>query len=67
MTDRNDLYKIVMAFCTAGFIAVAMDYVAHDGLGFSRETIRDAAIPSAGLLATLLAIDYLSRRIRRAD
>jgi hypothetical protein len=56
-----------MAFCTAGFIAVAMDYVAHDGLGFSRETIRDAAILSAGLLATLLAIDYLSRRIRRAD
>jgi hypothetical protein len=63
--NRKNLPTIVLAFCVAGFFALAFGYLAHDGLGFSRQQIRDAAIVSASLLGTLLAVDYLSK-LRRA-
>jgi hypothetical protein len=66
MTNRKDLLTILLGLCFAGYLAIAMGYVAHDGLGLPREQIRYAATISATLLGTLLAIDYLSRKLRSA-
>jgi mannose/fructose/N-acetylgalactosamine-specific phosphotransferase system component IIC len=66
MTNRKDLPTLVLGLCFAGYLAIAMGYVAHDGLGLSRETIRYAAILSAALLGTLLALNYLSKKLQRA-
>lgn len=66
MTNRKDLATIVLALCAAAYLAIAMDYVADVGLGLSGEKIRGAATLSATLLGTLLAVDYLSRKLRRA-
>ena len=67
MTNRKDLPTLVLAICTAGYLAIAMGYVSHDGLGFSREQIRDTATVSATLLGALLAVDFLGRKLRRAN
>jgi hypothetical protein len=66
MTIKKDLPTILLGLCFAGYLAIAMGYVAHDGLGLPSEQIRHAATISATPLGTLLAIDYLSRKLRRA-
>jgi ABC-type Fe3+-siderophore transport system permease subunit len=62
MTNKTDIITILLGLCFAGYLAVAMGYVAHDGLGLPSEQIRLAATISATLLGALLAMDYLSRK-----
>ena len=62
MTNKTDITTILLGLCFAGYLAVAMGYVAHDGLGLPTEQIRLAATISATLLGALLAVDYLSRK-----
>jgi hypothetical protein len=66
MTDRQDFVMIAMAVCVAGYIALAVDYVAHHDLGFSSAHIREAATGTAIVVAALLAIDHFGKKLRRA-
>ena len=44
MTDRQDFVMVAIAVCVAGYIALTLDYVAHQSLGFSSAHIRAAAV-----------------------
>jgi uncharacterized membrane protein len=66
MTDRQDFVMVAIAVCVAGYIALAADYVAHQSLGFSSAHIRAAATGTAIVVASLLAIDYFGKKLRRA-
>jgi hypothetical protein len=66
MTDRQDFVMIAMAVCVAGYIALAVDYFAHHGLGFSSVHIGEAATGTAIVVAWLLAIDHFGKKLRRA-
>jgi hypothetical protein len=66
MTDRRDPVVIAMAVCVAGYIALAIDYVAHQGLGFSSAHIGAAATGTAVIVASVLAVDHFGRKLRGA-
>lgn len=66
MTDRQDFVMVAIAVCVAGYIALAVDYVAHQSLGFSSAHIRAAATGTAIVVASLLAIEYFGKKLRRA-
>jgi hypothetical protein len=65
MTDRQDFVMGAMAVCVAGYIALAVDYFAHQGLGFSSVHIREAATGTAVVMASLLAIEHFGKKLRR--
>ena len=67
MKNRIDFVTLVTAVCVAGYVAVMLDYVANVDLGFSREQIRNTAVITAIVMAMLMAIDFLGKRLGKAD
>ena len=66
MTDRQDFVMVAIAVCVAGYIALTLDYVAHQSLGFSSAHIRAAATGTAIVMASLLAIEHFGKKLRQA-
>ena len=59
MQDDFDFLTIIVAICVAGYVAIMLDYVAHDELGWSLAQVRQCAIGAAivtsiGALASVL-------------
>jgi hypothetical protein len=48
------------------YAAIAMGYVAQNGLGFSLEEIRGAAILTALVLTTAITIEFFGKKLRKA-
>jgi hypothetical protein len=67
MKDRIDFVTLVTAFCVAGYVAIILNYVANVDLGFSGEQIRNAAVITAIVMAMLMAIDFLGKRLSKPD
>ena len=54
------------AIGVAGYVAFTLAYVAQNDFGFSSAQIRSAAIIAAFLVAMLMAIDFLGRKLAKA-
>jgi hypothetical protein len=67
MENRTDFVTVVMALCVAAYAAVTLDYVANVDLGFSCEQIRNTAVITAVVMAMLMAIDFLGKKLGKAD
>lgn len=67
MKSRIDFVTLVTATCVAGYVAVMLDHVANVDLGFSSEQIRNTAVITAIVMAMLMAIDFLGKRLGKAD
>ncbi len=66
MSDDLDLLTIAAATCVAGYIALALSYVANADLGFSCEQIRSGALFAATLIAVSIAIDFFGKALKKA-
>jgi hypothetical protein len=67
MKNRIDFVTVMTALCVAGYVAIMLDHVANVDLGFSREQIRNTAVITAIVMAMLMAIDFLGKRLGKAD
>ena len=67
MKHRIDFVTIVTALCVAGYVAVMLDYVADVDFRFSCAQIRTAAVIAAIVLAMLMAIDFLGKRLGKVN
>ena len=67
MKNRIDFVTIVTALCVAGYVAVTLDYIADVDFGFSGAQIRTTAVIAAIVLAMLMAIDFLGKRLSKAN
>ena len=66
MTSKSDLVTTISAAFVAAYAAVAIGYVARYDLGFSLQEIRDAALVIAVVIATVVAIDFFGKKLRKA-
>ena len=67
MKNRIDFVTIVTSLCVAGYVAVMLDYVADVDFGFSCAQIRNTAVIAAIVLAMLMAIDFLGKRLGKVN
>jgi ABC-type molybdate transport system permease subunit len=67
MENRFDFTTAVVAVCVAGYVAIMLNYVAHDDLGFSLVQIREGAVIAAALLAMPLALHALRTTANKTD
>jgi hypothetical protein len=67
MKNKFDFVTLVTALCVAGYVAIMLDYVADVHLGFSGEQIRDTAVIAALVMAMLMAIEFLGKRLGKPD
>jgi hypothetical protein len=65
MSSRSNFSIVCVAVCLAGYIANTLGSIAHDQLGFPAEYIRDVAMASATVIASLLAIDHFGTKFRK--
>jgi len=66
MKNKFDFVTLVTALCVAGYVAIMLEYVANVDLGFSGE-IRNTAVIGAVVMAMLMAIDFLGKRLGKPD
>lgn len=64
MESKLDVLTIVIAVCVAAYAALGIGYVAR--LGLSVQEIRSAAVLIAGVIATLVGIDFFGKKLRKA-
>ena len=67
MESKFDIVTIVSAVCVAAYVAIAMRYVAHEGLGLSLQEIRSTAVVVATVIAALVAIDFFGKKLGKAE
>jgi formate-dependent nitrite reductase membrane component NrfD len=67
MDDRTDWVSIATAVWLAGYAAMALWYVALFDIGLTREGVRRAATLAAILLAAVVAIDFLVRKLGKRE
>jgi hypothetical protein len=66
MENRFDIVTIASAVCVAGYVAIMLTYVALCDLGFTREQVCSGAMMAAILIAALVAVDFLGKKLRKA-
>jgi hypothetical protein len=66
MEPKLEVVATVSAVCVAAYAALAIRYVARHYLGLSLEEIRGAAVVTAVIIATLIAIDFFGKKLRKA-
>ena len=61
--------RLVLAFLmsvvAAAFTALSLGYIAHYDFGFSREEIRTFALIGATVIATLVAVEFFGKKLRK--
>jgi hypothetical protein len=69
MMDRRQIdafaFMIAVACFTAPMAAAMLGYIAHYNFGLSRPEIRIPAVVGAVVIATLVAINFFCRRLRK--
>jgi hypothetical protein len=63
MESRFELVTIASAVCVAGYVAIALRYVALYNLGLSVEQVRSGAMIVAIIMAALVAIDFFGNKL----
>jgi hypothetical protein len=66
MESRFDLVTIAHAICVAGYVAITLGYVPLYDLGLSCEEVRSGAMIAAILIAALIAVDLLDKKLGKA-
>jgi hypothetical protein len=66
MKNNIDPITLMTALFVAGYVAIMLDHVAIVDLGFSHTQIRNTAVITAIVMAMLMAIDFLSKRLGKA-
>jgi hypothetical protein len=67
MQEEMEPLTVLMAIGVAGYVAIMLAHVARVDLGLSDEHIRIAAIVCAMLIAVAIAVDFLGKRLSRAE
>ena len=67
MNNRIDFVTAMTALWVAGYVALILDYVANVDLGFSGQQIRNTALITAIVMAMLMAINFLGKKLGKAD
>jgi hypothetical protein len=57
--------RIVMSGVGATAVALSLGYIAHYDFGFSREEIRTPALIGATVIATLVAVEFFGKKLRK--
>jgi hypothetical protein len=57
--------RIVMSGVGATAVALSLGYIAHYDFGFSREEIRTFALIGATVIATLVAVEFFGKKLRK--
>jgi hypothetical protein len=55
----------ILAFAGASLTAVAVGYIAHYDMGFTREEIRTFSVAGAIIIATLITTEYFGEKFRK--
>jgi hypothetical protein len=63
MESRFDIVTMASAVCVAGYVAIALRYVALYDLGLSGQQIRSGAVIIAVAIAAMLAIDFVGSKL----
>lgn len=63
METRFDIVTTATAVFVAGYVAIALRYVALYDLGLSSQQVRIAAVIAAIATAAMVAVDFLGRRL----
>ncbi len=66
MERKLDVVATVAAVCVAAYAALAIRYLARHYLGFSLQEIREIAVVTAVIIATLVGIDFFGKKLRKA-
>lgn len=66
MESSFNILTIVHAVCVAAYVAITLGYVALYNLGLSGEDVRGAAMIIAVLIAAVVAMDFFSKKVRKA-
>jgi Kef-type K+ transport system membrane component KefB len=66
MENRFDIMTIAHAICVAGYVAITLGYVALYDLGRSCEEVRSEAMIAAILIAAMVAVDFLGKKLGNA-
>jgi ABC-type amino acid transport system permease subunit len=65
MKPGLDVVTIACAIFVAAYAAIATGYVAQYGFGFSLEVIRGTSLLIAVVMATVIAIDFFGKKLRK--
>lgn len=63
METRFDIVTMASAVCVAGYVAIALRYVALYDLGLSGQQVRSGAMITAIAMAAMIAVDFLSNKL----
>ena len=63
----DGIVTITSAVFLAAYVAITLGYVALYDLGLSAEKVRGAAMIAVILIAATVAVDYFSKKQRKAD
>jgi hypothetical protein len=67
MKNGIDPLTILTAVGVAGYVAIMLAYVAYVDLGFSNQQIRLVSIVAATFIAIGIAVDFLGKRLSKAE
>jgi hypothetical protein len=66
MKGSFNILTIVQAVCVAAYVAITLGHVALYNFGLSGEDVRGAAMIIAVPTAAMVAIDFFSKKLRKA-
>ena len=66
MEDRFDIVTLAAATCIAGYVAISLNYVALYDFGLSREQVRSDSVIAALIIAALVTVDFLGKKLGNA-
>jgi hypothetical protein len=63
METRFDIVTMASAVCVAGYVAIALRYVALYDLGLSGQQVRSGAVITAIAMAAMIAVDFFGNKL----
>jgi hypothetical protein len=63
METRFDIVTMASAVCVAGYVAIALRYVALYDLGLSGHQVRSGAVITAIAMAAMIAVDFFGNKL----
>jgi hypothetical protein len=64
-TTVGRVLAFLMAVITAAMAALTLAYIAHYDFGLSRQAIRTPAVAAASVIAMLMVIEFVGRKLRK--
>jgi hypothetical protein len=61
----DSVIAFLMSVVSAAFTALSLAYIAHYSFGLSRQEIRTPALVAAAVIAALVAIEIVGKKLRK--